>query len=113
MAKSATGKWVSRVGSSGGGKAYKKTRPSNYYGILAVIVVLGLVADGPGPLRLPAPRQDAPRAPRRRSARPGTRALAIQACGKYLPYLATDPTDTGGFKVQTDNVIKSQPRLGC
>jgi len=44
VAKSATGKWVSRVGSSGGGKAYKKTRPSNFYGILIVIVVLGLVA---------------------------------------------------------------------
>src|SRR5665213_3541866 len=42
VANSATGKWVSRVGASGGGKAYKKSRPSNYYGILVVIVVLGL-----------------------------------------------------------------------
>src|ERR1035438_6646526 len=44
VAKSATGRWVSRVGASGGGKAYKKTRPGNFYGALAVIVVLGLVA---------------------------------------------------------------------
>jgi hypothetical protein len=44
VAKSATGRWVSRVGASGGGKAYKKTRPGNFYGALVVIVVLGLVA---------------------------------------------------------------------
>ena len=44
MAKSTTGKWVSRVGASGGGKAYKKSRPSNYYGALAVIVILGIAA---------------------------------------------------------------------
>jgi len=40
VAKSATGRWVSRVGASGGGKAYKKTRPGNFYGALVVIVVL-------------------------------------------------------------------------
>ncbi|HTT59852.1 MAG TPA: hypothetical protein VMF33_07365, partial [Acidimicrobiales bacterium] len=42
MAKSNSGKWVSRVGSAGGGKTYQKSRPANYYGALFVIVVLGL-----------------------------------------------------------------------
>ena len=44
MAKSATGKLVSQIGASGGGKAYKKSRPGNYYAALVVIVVLGLAA---------------------------------------------------------------------
>ena len=42
MAKSNLGKRVSSVGSQGGGKTYKKTRPANFYGALAVIVILGL-----------------------------------------------------------------------
>ena len=36
-------------------------------------------------------------------------ALAIEACGTQLPYLTTDPTNSGGFKVETDNVIKLDP----
>ena len=44
VAKSASGKWVSKVGATGGGKAYKKSRPGNYYGVLAIIVILGLLA---------------------------------------------------------------------
>ena len=42
MAKSTSGKWVSRVGSAGGGKTYTKARPSNFYAILVLIVVVGL-----------------------------------------------------------------------
>ncbi|MFZ1062973.1 MAG: hypothetical protein WAN30_05815 [Acidimicrobiales bacterium] len=108
MAKSATGKWVSRVGSSGGGKAYKKSRPSNYYGILIVIVVLGLVATALARYDYQHPSKGS------KGAAPavGTTwygALAIEACGTQLPYLTTDPTNSGGFKVETDNVIKLDP----
>ncbi len=108
MAKSATGKWVSRVGSSGGGKAYKKTRPSNFYGILIVIVVLGLGATALARYDYEHPAKAA------KGAAPaiGTTwygALAVEACGKTLPYLTADPSYTGGFKVQTDNVIKLDP----
>ena len=108
MAKSATGKWVSRVGASGGGKAYKKTRPGNYYGILVVIVILGLVAtlfaryeyQHPG-----ATKKSTPPAV-------GTTwyaSLGIEACGKRLAYLNTDPTTKGGFTVLAANVVKISP----
>jgi hypothetical protein len=108
VAKSATGKWVSRVGSSGGGKAYKKARPSNYYGILIVIVVLGLVATVLARYDYQHPSKAA------RGGPPaiGTTwygALSVQTCGKTLPYLTADPTNSGGFKVQTDDVIKLDP----
>ncbi len=43
MAKSTSGKWVSRVGAAGGGKTYKRTHPGNFYGALALIVALGLL----------------------------------------------------------------------
>jgi len=108
VAKSATGKWVSRVGASGGGKAYKKTRPGNYYGILVVIVILGLVAtvfaryeyQHPG-----AAKKSTPPAV-------GTTwyaSLGIEACGKRLPYLNTDPTSKGGLSVLAANVVRISP----
>ncbi len=108
MAKSATGKWVSRVGSAGGGKAYKRTRPSNYYGILLVIVVLGLVATALARYDYQHPSKGAKGTP----PAIGTTwygALAIQSCGKTLPYLTADSTATGGFKLESDDLIKLDP----
>ena len=108
MAKSAAGKWVSKVGASGGGKAYKKSRPSNYYGVLALVVVLGLIATVYSRYEYQHPA----------AASTGTApaigttwyaALSIEACGKTLPFLNVDPSYKGGFTVQTANVIKISP----
>ena len=44
MAQSQSGKWVSRVGSTGGGRNYRSRRPLNFYGVIAIIVVLGLLS---------------------------------------------------------------------
>ena len=108
MAKSTSGKWVSRVGAAGGGKTYTKTRPGNFYGALLAIAVLGLALvvysryEYQNPVRPPA------------AAAPAIGStlyagLTIQACGQYLPYLNTDPTYKGGFIVQSSDVIKLSP----
>jgi hypothetical protein len=108
VAKSASGKWVSRVGATGGGKAYKKSRPGNYYGVLAVIVVLGLLAA----VLARYDYQHPAKAKHATAPAIGTTwyaGLSIQACGETLPYLTPDPTTTGGFTVLADNVIKISP----
>lgn len=109
MAKSATGRWVSRVGASGGGKAYKKTRPGNFYGALAVIVVLGLVAT----VFARYEYQHPPKSPAGVAPKIGTTwyaALSMQACGKTLPYLPTDTSlKAQGMYVLPGNVIKIDP----
>lgn len=107
MAKSTTGKWVSRVGASGGGKAYKKSRPSNYYGALAVIVILGIAAT------LLA-RYDYVHPHHTKGTPPaiGTTwyaALRVEACGESLANLTPDPAYKGGFTVEADNVIRISP----
>ena len=108
VAKSAAGKWVSRVGASGGGKAYKKTRPSNFYGAIIVIVVLGLAStiyaryDYQHPV---AAAQGTPPV----IGSTSYAALAIEACGTQLPALKPDPTFAGGFTVQPANVIRISP----
>lgn len=108
MAKSTTGKWVSRVAASGGSKAYKKKRPTNYYGVLALIVVLGLLVtlysryEYQNPLRAKAAAAPAI----------GTTwyaGLGIEDCGTLLPSLPADAGQKGGFHVLTNNVIKISP----
>jgi len=112
VAKSAAGKWVSRVGASGGGKTYKKSRPGNYYGVLAVIVILGLSAtiysryEYQNPVTTTTTAAGAP-------AIGSTifSALSIQECGVTLPYLTTNPTSkAGGLTVAADNVLKVSPQ---
>ncbi len=109
MAKSASGKWVSRVGASGGGKAYKKTRPGNFYGALAVIVVLGLVATVFARYDYQHPAKAAGGA----APQVGTTwyaALSIENCGTRLAYLTPDTTDKGaGLTVLPSNVIRISP----
>lgn len=109
MAKSTSGKWVSRVGAAGGGKAYQKSRPGNYYGILAVIVVLGLALTvySRYEYQNPVKKHSTAVAPVIGSTRYA--ALSIESCGKKLSYLSADPTFKGGFTVALDNVIKLTP----
>jgi hypothetical protein len=111
VAKSNLGKRVSSVGSQGGGKTYKKTRPANFYGALAVIVILGLA--------LTAYSRYEYQNPAKRSTTttigPGIgsvqyAALSIQDCGTTLPSLVPDETyKGGGFIVGPDNVIRLTP----
>ena len=44
MPSSSTGKWVSRVAATGGGRTYRGQVPVNWYAALIIIVVLGLVS---------------------------------------------------------------------
>jgi hypothetical protein len=109
VAKSTSGKWVSRVGAGGGGKTYQKTRPANYYGALIVIVVLGLAATvySRYEYQNPVKKHSDVVQPVIGSIRYA--ALSIQACGKTLPYLTSDPTYKGGFVVGPDDVIRLSP----
>jgi len=108
VAKSATGKLVSKVGASGGGKAYKKSRPINYYGILVVIVVLGLSSvvlaryDYQNPTAAPAGTPPAI----------GTTwfaASTFDICGSNSSLLIPNPVSKGGFSILSNGVIRISP----
>ncbi|MGC2484945.1 MAG: hypothetical protein WA359_01710 [Acidimicrobiales bacterium] len=111
MAKSNSGKWVSRVGSAGGGKTYQKSRPANYYGALFVIVVLGLALTAFSRYEYDHPTKKATApvvAPAVGSVQYA--ALAIENCGTTLPFLQTDTSyKGGGFLVGGDNVVRLTP----
>jgi hypothetical protein len=76
--------------------------------VLAIIVILGLLATVLARYDYQHPTKAATGV----APRVGTTwyaALSIQDCGKNLPFLATDPTNKGGFTVATANVIKIKP----
>jgi hypothetical protein len=99
------------VGSQGGGKTYKKTRPSNFYGALAVIVVLGLALTAYSRYEYQNPAKRAATT----TIAPGIgsiqyAALSIQDCGTMLPSLVPDETyKGGGFIVGPDDVVRLTP----
>ncbi|NBV25851.1 MAG: hypothetical protein EBR99_00820, partial [Actinobacteria bacterium] len=107
MAKSNSGKWVSRVGAGGGGKAYRKTRPMNYYGAITLIVVLGLLSvvysryEYQNPASAEAPAI-------------GTTWYAAfkgEACGTTMPALSANATTaTNGLTVTQKNVLVISPK---
>lgn len=109
MAKSNSGKWVSRVGAAGGGKTYRKARPSNYYGILAVIVILGLVATVYSRYEYQNPAKKHSTVVQPAVGTVLYAGLSVQACGKTLPYLTSDPTTKLGFIVEPDDVVRLSP----
>jgi hypothetical protein len=107
VAKSTSGKWVSRVGSAGGGKTYNKTRPSSFYAVVVLIVVLGLAL-------VVFSRYEYQHPVKKVVVEPaiGTTeyaGLSIQDCGVTLPFLTADTTDKAGFIVGSDNVIRVSP----
>ena len=110
MAKSTLGKIVSRVGSSGGGKTYAKTRPGNYYGVLAIIIILGLTSVVYSRYQ----NQNRPTTtiasivfPSANSV--GYLATATNACGKVLHYLYPFRTPDPVFHVQATGVVQMTP----
>ena len=109
MANSNTGKWVSRVGSSGGGKAYRRSRPVNYYGIVAVIVILGLSSVVYARYAYQHPHKAVVVQPAI-----GTKwfvSLATEVCGEAQPFFTSDPTYVGGNIVEANNVLQVDPTV--
>jgi hypothetical protein len=109
VAKSTSGKWVSRVGAAGGGKTYRKTRPGNFYGALAVIVVLGIVLTVYSRYEYQNPVSSTTTTVSPAIGSVSYAALSLQVCGQNLPYLHSDPTFKGGFIVGPKDVIRLAP----
>jgi hypothetical protein len=98
---------VSRVGASGGGKAYGKTRPAAYYSVLSIIVVLGLSSVVYSRYERQHPVIVSKTFPAKGTV--GYFALAEETCGTVDKPLTVNAVPTGGFSILTKNVIELAP----
>jgi hypothetical protein len=110
VATSNTGGWVRRVGSSGGGRTYRKRRPFNFYGVVVVVVVLGFASIAWARYEYNHPAAAAS------SIAPTVsdnwyEALGLNACGHQLPALpANSSAIVTGYGAVKGGVIDVQPK---
>jgi hypothetical protein len=102
VSASNTGGWVRRVGAAGGGRAYRRRRPVNFYGTIGIVVVLGFGS-------VAWARHDYQQAPPTLPT-PFVVALGVDACGTQFPALEPNPISAPtGYQLLADNVIEVAP----
>jgi hypothetical protein len=113
VAKSTSGKLVSRVGAAGGGKTYRKARPANYYGVLAVVCILGLVLVVYSRYQYQNPSHHHTVSTPPLIGKTYYFALAADNCGTALPALTQDPTYKGSYHVQSSGIVNLTPAVSA
>jgi hypothetical protein len=112
VAESNTGSWVRRVGASGGGKAYRRRRPINFYGVLVIVIVLGLSSVAYARHLYRNPGSNANAIPPTTSMT-WYAALGINACGVQQPALAPNPGATLSFTAIANGAIQVAPKTAA
>ncbi len=108
MARGNTGTWVTRAGSTGGGRSYRGQRPVKWYLSLFLIVVLGLVSVAYSRYEDQHPSAAAQPAV-------GTKwysAVAFDVCGSIQANLPTNPNEAKaapGLHTEGDGIIYTEP----
>lgn len=109
MGKASSNKKVARAAGIGGGRTYRGHTPWSYFGIIALVVVLGIVGTVTSrDRRLSQINKQGDTAPT-----VGTtwhEGYAVYACGKFLPFIqhANDPQ---GITTKADGIILIQPKV--
>lgn len=109
MGKASSNKKVARAAGTGGGRTYRGRTPWTYFGVIAVVVVLGIVGTITSrDRRLSQINHQGGTAPT-----VGTtwhEGYAVYACGKFLPAIqhASDPQ---GITTKTPGIILIQPKV--
>lgn len=111
MTASNTGGWVRKVGASGGGRTYRRRRPINFYGAIAVICVLGVASIALARYTYQHPAAAAGK-PQPAVGDVWYAALGIATCGEQQPALAQNPTAVvNGFTALPGGAIQVKPVL--
>jgi hypothetical protein len=109
MASNATGKWVERAATTGGGRTYRGQMPVNWYASLVVICIVGFLLIGFS--RYQRTHQTASSAGPPTTTQQWHAALGIDICGTLQPDLpaSTNATQTG-LVADGDGVLTIAPK---
>ncbi|HVB06884.1 MAG TPA: hypothetical protein VNF07_11625 [Acidimicrobiales bacterium] len=104
MTRGSFSRSVARAAAAGGGKAYRARRPYAWYGVLALICVVGIGLIVYSRHERLHPVTEGPQAADHWKA-----ALAVDLCGKLQPPLAANPTLATGLRTFGDGLIDIDP----
>ena len=110
MGKASSSKKVARAAGIGGGRVRQRQTPWGYYGIIALIVVLGVVGT------LASRQRRDTQINNQGNAAPavGTtwhEGYAVYECGKFVPAISTKAPDPQGITTRTDGIITIAPSV--
>jgi len=109
MASNATGKWVARAASTGGGKTYRGQMPINWYASLIIICVVGLFLIGYSRYQLTHKSTTATGPPT--TTETWHAALGIDVCGTIEPNLpASTKTSKTGLTADGSGLVVVSPK---
>jgi hypothetical protein len=108
MGKASSSKKVARAAGTGGGRASGKRRPWNYYGVLVLVVILGIAGTAISRHTRNDKIANAGSVPPTVGGTPWHEALAVDICGKIQPNIHTTK-DPDGLTVNDAGVIEIHP----
>jgi hypothetical protein len=109
MGKASSNKKVARAAGTGGGRTYRGRTPWSYFGVIALIVLLGIVGTV-------ASRDRRLSQINKQGTVPPTvgtlwnEGYAVYACGKFLPAIQHAP-DPQGITTKRPGIIQIQPKV--
>jgi hypothetical protein len=110
MGKASSSKKVARAAGIGGGRAHRRQTPWTYFGIIALIVILGVA----GTVSSRQRRSDQINNAGTTAPTVGTvwqEGYAVYVCGKFLPAISTKAPDPQGITTRTAGIINIDPTV--
>jgi hypothetical protein len=110
MGRASSSKKVARAAGIGGGRAHRRQTPWAYYGILALILVLGVV----GTISSRQNRNSKINTAGNTAPTVGTtwqEGYAVYECGKFVAPISTKAPDPQGITTRTAGVIEIKPTV--
>ncbi|MCU4185704.1 hypothetical protein K6U06_15150 [Acidiferrimicrobium sp. IK] len=108
MGKASSSKKVARAAGTGGGRTSGGRTPWSYYGVIALVVVLGLVGTVVSREHRNSQIAGAGTVPPTVGGTPWNEAFAVYECGKFVPNIKTTK-DPVGITTNGDGVIRIHP----
>lgn len=110
MGRASSSKKVARAAGIGGRRVHRRRTPWGYFGIIALIVLLGVVGTVVSRDRRLSQINNAGNSP----PTVGTvwnEGYAVYACGKFLPAISTKSRDPQGITTRTPGIINIHPTV--